>query len=53
MHLPIRVQNKRDVPHLSIARPLLELDTKLFKAFAGSLDVFDGDGDVSKPASGV
>ena len=50
---PIRIQDKSDVPHLSIARPLLELHTQLIEALARLLNVVDGDRDVSKPTPRV
>ena len=37
------------MPHLSIARPLLELNTQLIEALARLLNVVDGDRDVSEP----
>jgi len=41
------------VPHLSIARLLLELNTQLIEALACLLNVVDGDGDVSEPTPRV
>ena len=46
--LPIGVQDEGNVPHRALRGLLLELNTKFLEAFAGFLDVVDGDGDMAK-----
>lgn len=41
------------MPHLSIARPLLELHTQLIEALTRLLNVVDGDRDVPEPAARI
>jgi hypothetical protein len=41
------------MPHLSIARPLLELNTQLVEALARLLNVVDADCDVSEPTARI
>lgn len=50
---PVRVQNKSNMPHLSIAGPLLELHTKLVETLARLLNVVNGDRDMSEPAARI
>lgn len=51
MGVPIGVQNKSNVFHLSIGESLLEGNSELLKALASFYDVVDGDGDVAKSFS--
>ena len=46
-HLPIRIQNERNIPHLTIRQPLLPRYAKLLKPLAGRLNIRYRDGNVS------
>lgn len=50
---PIRIQDKGDRLHLSVAWSLLECDAKLLKPFAGFLDVVDSNSDMAKSFSRI
>ena len=41
--IPVRVQNKRDVPHFTIRWPFLECNSEFFEALTGRFNVIDGD----------
>lgn len=44
----IRTKNKRNVLHTPVCETLLPVDTVLFKALAGGLEVVDRDADVTE-----
>jgi len=49
---PIRIQEESNVPHLAFTKFLLEPSTKLFKPFAGFIDIIYAYGYVTKSSSG-
>lgn len=46
--LPIGIENKRNMSHLAVLRPLLEFYSELFEACTGLLHIVNRNSDMSK-----